>query len=39
MRVTILPYAVKMTKYYGQGEYCGLITAFEVFLIFTTQLY
>ena len=26
-------------QYYGQGEYCGLSTASEVFLIFTTQLY
>ena len=25
--------------YVGQGVYCGLSTASEVFLIFTTQLY
>ena len=26
-------------QYNGQGVYCGLSTASEVFLIFTTQLY
>ena len=26
-------------QYDGQGVYCGLSTASEVFLIFTTQLY
>ena len=26
-------------QYNGQGVYCGLTTASEVFLIFTTQLY
>ena len=26
-------------QYGGQGEYCGLSTASEVFHIFTTQLY
>ena len=26
-------------QYDGQGVYCGLNTASEVFLIFTTQLY
>ena len=46
MRVTILPLAFILTKahkgrgqYDGQGVYCGLSTASEVFLIFTTQLY
>ena len=38
MRSTILPYAVILTKdhsqYNGQGVYCGLSTASEVFLIF-----
>ena len=44
MRVTILPYAVIMTKAVGRGQYdvqgvyCGLSTASEVFLTFTTQL-
>ena len=28
-----------LTKYDGQGVYCGLSTASEVFLIFTTQIY
>ena len=32
MRATI-------SQYNGQGVYCGLSTASEVFLIFTTQLY
>ena len=45
MRATIFPYAIILTKvhihgqYNGQGAYCGLSTASEVFLIFTTQLY
>ena len=41
MRVTILPYAVILAKaqYDGQGVYCGLSTASEVFITFTTQLY
>ena len=43
MRATILPKAMVLTKargqYDGQGVYCGLITASDVFLIFTTQLY
>ena len=26
-------------QYGGQGEYCGLSTATEVFVIFTTQIY
>ena len=30
---------IDLGKYDGLGEYCGLITASEVFLIFTTQLY
>ena len=44
MRVTILPKAFILTKacrsvVSNLGVYCGLSTAFEVFLIFTTQLY
>ena len=43
MSATILPYAYILTKahsqYDGQGVYCGLSTASEVFLIFTTILY
>ena len=43
MRTTILPWAIILTKargqYNSQGVYCGLSTASEVFLIFTTQLY
>ena len=46
MRATILPWAVKLTKAHraavsimAKGVYCGLSTASEVFLIFTTQLY
>ena len=43
MRATIIPHAIILTKargqYNGQGVCCGLSTAFEVFLIFTTQLY
>ena len=49
MRAIILLYAIILTKahraaisiiqYNGQGVYCGLSTASEVFLIFTTQLY
>ena len=47
MRAIILQYAIIMTKgnkavlsmMHGQGVYCGLSTASEVFLIFTTQLY
>ena len=47
MRVTILPSRGCYTdqgpqgrsQYYGQGVYCGLNTASEVFLIFTTRLY
>ena len=44
MRATILPEATILTKAHwaavnGLGEYCGLSTASEVFLIFTTQLY
>ena len=41
MRVTILPLIVDHTDQglYGQGVYCGLSPASEVFLIFTTQLY
>ena len=47
MRATILPKAIILTKavgeyngqYNGQGVYCGLSTASEVFLTFTTQLY
>ena len=48
MRATILPWAMILTKahraavsmnYDGQEVYCGLSTASEVFLIFTTQLY
>ena len=48
MRATMLPKAVILTKvhraavsirYNGQGVYCGLSTASEVFLIFTTRLY
>ena len=35
MRVTILPYAGR-GRYNGQGLYCDLSTASEVFLIFTT---
>ena len=45
MRAIILPCAIILTKarrpcgqYAGQGEYSGLSTASEVFLIFTTQL-
>ena len=47
MRVTILPNAIIYTdqgpqgrgQYDGQGEYYGLSTASEMFLIFTTQLH
>ena len=41
MTATILPWAIILTKaqYNSQGVYCGLSTASEVFLIFTTQLY
>ena len=40
MRVTILLQGPEgHSQYDGQGVYCGLSTAFEVFLIFTTQLY
>ena len=44
MRATILPYAIILTKAYrvsimAKGVLCGLSTASEVFLIFTTQLY
>ena len=47
MRVIILPYTIVNTdqgpydcgRYNGQGVCCGLSTASEVFLIFTTQLY
>ena len=40
MRATKLPYAIILnTEYDGQGLYCGLSTASEVFLIFTTQIY
>ena len=42
MRATILPRAIVLTKtgqYDGRGVYCGLSTASEMFLIFTTQLY
>ena len=43
MRATVLPYAIIQTKvfgqYDGQGVYCGLSTASEMFLISTTQLY
>ena len=40
MRATILPWAVILTSQYnGQGMYCGVSAAYEVFLIFTTQLY
>ena len=45
MRATILPEAIIMTRSYSngqynnQGVYCGLSTATEVFLIFTTWLY
>ena len=45
MRATILPYAIILTKahmasqYDCQGQYCGLSTASEMFLIFTTQLF
>ena len=37
MRVIIFPMAVIL--YDGQGVYCGLSAASEVFLIFTNQLY
>ena len=45
MRSTIhvFPLAIIMTigcgQYYGQGAYCNLSTASEVFPILTTQLY
>ena len=40
MRATRLPKAIILNKAHdGQGMYCGLSTASEVFLIFTTQLY
>ena len=46
MRATILPLTIilhdqgsVMAKAGGQGEYCDLSAAFEVFRIFTTQLY
>ena len=35
MRATILPKAIILTK----AQSCGLSTASDVFLIFTTQLY
>ena len=37
MRATILPKAIILTK--AHMGYCGLNTASEVFLIFSTQLY
>ena len=39
MRATLLGCGQCIYIYDGQGVYCGLITASEVFLIFTTQLY
>ena len=39
MRVTILPYVIILTKAHRAAMYCGMSTAFEVFLIFTTQIY
>ena len=42
MRATLLPMAHKAAvsiNYNGQEVYCGLGTASEVILIFTTQLY
>ena len=42
MRVKILPMAIMPIgcgQYDGQGVYCGLSTASEVFLIFTTKIY
>ena len=46
MRAIILPKTIILTKAHravvsvsGQGEYCDLSTASEVFLTFTTQLY
>ena len=40
MRATRLPKAIILTKANdGQGVYCGMSTASEVFLIFTTQLH
>ena len=44
MRASILPYytdcgPMGRGQYNGQGVYCGLSIASEVFLIFTTQLY
>ena len=45
MRATILPFAIILTNAYRAAVsvihmvYCGLSTASEVFLIFTTQLY
>ena len=46
MRVTILPLGYYTDQgpygrgqYNGQGVYCGLSTASEVFLILTTHLY
>ena len=42
MRVTILPYAILTMAHravVSMMSVCGLSTASEVFLIFTTQLY
>ena len=45
MRVTIFPLAIILTKakgcsqYDGQGEYCGLSTASELFPFSTIHLY
>ena len=43
MRATILPYIdrgpLDLGQYDGEGVYCGLSTASEVFLSFSTQLY
>ena len=47
MRATMFPYAIILHdqgppghgQYNGHGVYCGLSTASEVFLIFTTELY
>ena len=38
MMATIIPQAIIIGQYNGQGVHCGPHTAFEVFLIFTTQL-
>ena len=41
MRAILLPSAIILTKAHkdGQGKYCGLSTASEVFLDFTTQIF